>query len=484
MNTKKIIALLSVLCLIFNMAACKQTVQTEPPSDTMETQQQTNEAPEEQADASNDVTMSEIDEAAKKVLDDKVPVEISFWTGLGTANYTLMENIVAAFQTKYPNIKVELSNQGPTGELTAKLTQNIVAQTTPTISHVAPATFYEYVKNGAIIDLAPYYNNTKIGYSDAQKSSFYPYYMDQVESYGPEGTMFGFPSIMKSTDVLIYNKTLFDQHGWSAPKTWDEAAEYSKIIYEETGTAGLSFDGGAYPETAFKTLSQQWGSPYIIGEGNVDIDNDASRAALEFYKTNLDKGYFTLAALMPSASGGYGSKGFLMEECYMAVNPAAGVSYCIPKEEAGNKIFELGVASLPQKDLANQYAAFRGVDLCVFSNSTNEQRVAAWLFIQFMSDDTNNIEWFINSAFQPITSTLMDVPEYKAFLEHPADGSAEYYKAAAVNTVLAMGDALKPDVIVSNADAIATECGVLWDSIMIGGADINAALAETEAKIS
>lgn len=475
---KKTLAILLALCMVVGIVACK----TQQPADTEKPVSDATDAPSASTpdDEQPNPEPSEIDLAVARVLDEKVPVSISYWTGLGTDNYTIVENMLAAFMAKYPNITVELSNQGPTQELTDKLTQNIVAGTTPCLSHVQSATFLEYVSSEALVDLAPYYNHERIGFTEEQKNSFYPQYINQLSSYGPEGTMYGFPTNMKSTDVLIYNKTVLDSCNLKAPTTWDEVAEYSKLLYDETGVPGMSFDCGAYPEAQFKTLSQQWGSPFIVAEGELDINNAASKAALEFYKTNLDAGYFTLAQFMPSASGNYGSNGFLMQECYMAINAAAGVTYCMPKEAAGHVMFELGVAPLPQKDLNDQYALFKGVDYCVFANTTEEQRVATWLLIKFLSEDENNLEWYIGSAYQPITSTMQNVPEYKAFLETPNDGSALYYKAASVNAVLQMSEALTPDIIVTNLADIYSECGVLWQSVMIGGADIDTALEQME----
>lgn len=76
--------------------------------------------------------------------------------------------------------------------------------------------------------------------------------------------------------------------------------EYSKLIYEDTGKSGFSYDT-SYADDAFKNLSQQYGSIFIDEEGNIDIDNEGSRKALTFYKQNMDNGYFTLPVLMPSA---------------------------------------------------------------------------------------------------------------------------------------------------------------------------------------
>lgn len=100
---------------------------------------------------------SELDKAVQSVLIDKSEVSITFWTGTGAANYPYLEAMVSAFQEEYPNIQVDMSNQGPIGELTDKLTQNIVSRSTPTLSNIDASTFPEYIASGAIIDLLPYY---------------------------------------------------------------------------------------------------------------------------------------------------------------------------------------------------------------------------------------------------------------------------------------------------------------------------------------
>lgn len=424
----------------------------------------------------------EIEAAVKKVLEDKEDVTISFWASATQQNFTYLEDTVNDFMEEYPNIKVEITNQGPITDLMDKLTQNIVSKTTPTLSNVTPTYFLEYIDSGAVIDLMPYYDNDTVGYTDEEKADFYQTYIDEAMSFGEEGTMYGFPTHCKTADILIYNKTYFDAKGWNAPTSWDEVAEYSKQIKEDTGMPGFSYDV-TYPEKAFRMLSQQWGSSYIKEDGTADIDNDASREAMQFYKENYDAGYFTMPSEMPSAGGNYSNVGFAAQECYMYVGGAAGVPYAVPKEESGQEMFELGMAPIPQKDSENQVAISEGADYCVFSNSTAEERVAAWLLIKFFSRDDQNIEWLKATGYLPITSTMLDEPEYKAFLEMENDGSADYYKAAAVNAVLEMTDYLSYEHISPLTSTLATECGTMWKSVIIGGADVDSALSETAAKV-
>ncbi len=472
---KKVLSLLLVLALALSAVACTATTTDETTAPQDNAVQAVDEAVPE---ATEEPTALQI--AVDKVVNKGEKVDITFWTGTGSSNYTYLETMVAAFMEKYPNITVDFSNQGPISDLTDKLTQNIVSGSTPQLSNINAATFPEYVDNGVLVDLAEYFNDPTIGFSAEEQADFFQSYLAEAQSFGAEGTMYGFPTNKKTTDLLIYNKTYFDAKGWSAPTTWDQVVEYSKIIYEETGTPGFSYDT-SYGEAAFKLLSMQYGSPYVSADGTVDIDNESSIDALTFYKQNMDAGYFTLPALMPSAGGNYSSNGFVAQECYMFIGAAAGVAYAVPNADKGQEVFAVGVAPLPQMDTNSSIAFSKGEDYVMFSNSTDEQRVATWLLIKFLSQAENNVEWLVNTGNLPISQSMVDNADYQTFLNMSDDGSASYYKAQAVVAALQMNDYMLFDVAFDRSSEFATEIGKMWTSIMIGGADIETTLAETQA---
>lgn len=419
-----------------------------------------------------------LEEAVQAVLVDKKDVDISFWTGTGAANLPYLQAMVDAFQKAYPNIHVDFQNQGAINDLMTKLTQNIVARQTPTLSNANPTYFREFIDSGAVVDLAPYFNNETIGYTESEKAGFIQSNLKEAESFGGEGTLYGFPTNKKTADILFYNKTFFDAHGWDAPETWDEVLEISKSIYEETGKPGFSYDV-AYAESAFRLMSMQWGSEYIDENGNVAIDNEASREALKFYKDAFDAGYFSLPSEMPSSAGGnYSNKAFVEQECYMYVGAAAGAPYGIPSADKGQEVFEVGCAPLPQKDDSRKVAFNKGEDYCVFSNSTEEQRVAAWLLIKFLSSDEQNADWLIATGNLPVTVTMSSNEKYNEFLNTESDGSALYYKAQAVQAVLDMNDYITFERQSPYTAPLAKAAGTMFQSVIIGGMDIDAAIEQ------
>ncbi|NLI53791.1 MAG: extracellular solute-binding protein [Clostridiales bacterium] len=472
---KKILALLLVLALAFGATACAI-----PAGGDSTTAQDASAQTQEAAAPEATAEPTPMEKAITNVVTNGQNVDIVFWTGTGSSNFPYLEAIVAAFMAKYPNITVDFSNQGPISDLTDKLTQNIVSGSTPQLSNINSGTFPEYVKNDVLVDLSEYVNDPTIGFTSDELADFFANYMAEVKTFGEEGTLYGFPTNKKTTDVLIYNKTYFDAKGWSAPTTWGQVVEYSKAIFEETGKPGFSYDT-AYGDAAFKLLSMQYGSPYVTADGTVDIDNLASADALRFYKQNMDAGYFTLPALMPSAGGNYSNNGFVVQECYMYVGAAAGVAYAIPNAEKGQEVFEVGVAPLPQLVTNNPIAFSKGEDYVMFSNSTDEQRVATWLLIKFLSQAENNVEWLINTGNLPISQSMVDNADYQAFLNQTESGTASYYKAQAVKAALQMNDYMRFDVAFDRSGELASEISNMWTSIMVGGADIATTLTATQA---
>ena len=48
--------------------------------------------------------------------------------------------------------------------------------------------------------------------------------------------------IIITSEVLFYNKTLFDQYNLSVPTTWEELETVSRTLYEKTGKPGFGTD--------------------------------------------------------------------------------------------------------------------------------------------------------------------------------------------------------------------------------------------------
>ena len=65
---------------------------------------------------------------------------------------------------------------------------------------------------------------------------------DRAETVGfVDGGMYALPAVTTGP-IFFYNKTIYDEMGFTPPTTWEELAEQSKAIYEKYGIPGFAAD--------------------------------------------------------------------------------------------------------------------------------------------------------------------------------------------------------------------------------------------------
>ena len=331
------------------------------------------------ATASNEEIVTEI----------TAPVEITFWHAMSGNLEKSLENLTNKFMEENPNITVTLQNQSSYTDLQQKLTATLASpDNLPTITQAYPDWMYNPRQEGLVTDLTPYIENETIGFDN---------YEDILpglrEANTIDGKVYALP-FNKSTEVLWYNKTLFDQLGLTAPTNYEELAEVSKTIYEKTGMVGAGFDA---LHTYYTTFLKTEGVTY---DNNFDPTSEASVAAVEYYLKGVKEGYFRIAG-----TDNYHSTPFGNEKVAMYVGSNAGENFV---NQAVNGKFEIGVAPYPTTTSLQQ-----GTDLYVFSNSTAEQKTAAYEYLKFLTTTENQITWAIETGYMPVRTSAMQSEEYK-----------------------------------------------------------------------
>ncbi len=168
--------------------------------------------------------------------DDRLVV--TFWHAMGKDNQGYIAEMIETFEAKYPNVRVDQASQGGYNELLDKVKNNIKAGTTPTIAQTYPdhVTSYLTSKN-AVVDLNHYVYDAELGF-DAQgvdPSIYVDTFYNESFSYDKEGSMYSMP-FNKSTEVVFYNKTIFDKYNWFVDLLGYEEAtvyEYVEVTDEE-----------------------------------------------------------------------------------------------------------------------------------------------------------------------------------------------------------------------------------------------------------
>ena len=296
------------------------------------------------ATPSNDEIVTEI----------KNPVEITFWHAMAGEQEQSLQRLVNAFTKQNSNIKVTLQNQSSYPDLQQKITATTASpKDLPTMTQAYPDWLLNAIDENLVLDLKPYIENETLKFDN---------YDDIVQGFRESSTIgdkiYGIP-FNKSTEIIWYNKTLFNKLNLKVPTTYDELENVSEEIKSKQNIVAGGFD----------SLSNYY-STYLKNEGvtfdsKFDPTSEASEDAVEYYLDGIKGGYFRIAGTDKYLSGPFGNQ---MIAYYIGSN--AGEAFV--KQSVNNK-FEIGVAPYPAKEVMQQ-----GTDLFIFNSATPEQKTAAY----------------------------------------------------------------------------------------------------------
>ena len=317
------------------------------------------------------------------------PVEITFWHAMNQNLEETLQDLTGKFMTENPNIKVTLQNQSSYPELQQKIIATSGSpKNLPTMTQAYSAWLIDQINDGLVLDLKPYIENEEIKFDN---------YEDILEGFRKgsniDGKIYGLP-FNKSTEVIWYNKTLFNELNLQVPTTYEEFANVAKTITEKKGIVGAGFDSLNIFYTTFLKNEN------VDFDNKVDVTGEASVKAVNYYLDGIKNGYFRIAGTDAFLSGPFAS-----ETLGMYVGSNAGESFV---KNAVNNKFEVGVAAFPAKRSIQQ-----GTDLFVFANATPEQRTAAYEYLKFLTSTESQIAWSKATGYIPVRQSAIDSEEYQ-----------------------------------------------------------------------
>lgn len=378
------------------------------------------------------------------------PVEITFWHAMSGDLEKALQSLTDEFTAQNPNITVTLQNQSSYQDLQQKITATVASpKDLPTLTQAYADWMFNPREEGLVTDLTPYIENETIGFDN---------YEDILpilrEANTIDGKVYAIP-FNKSTEVLWYNKTLFDELGLKVPTTYEELAEVSKTIYEKKGIVGAGFD---ILNTYYTTFLKSEGKVY---DNNFDVTSEESVKAFNYYLEGVKEGYFRIAG-----TDKYLSAPFANGTLAMYVGSNAGENFV--KQGVDGK-FEIGVAPYPTNSSLQQ-----GTDLYVFSTATAEQKTAAYEYLKFLTTTENQIKWASATGYMPVRQSALESEEYKnsGSLIAPILADATKY--------------LYTNPVVYGADAAYREAGTVLEAVLANpnNADVTKKLKEFKTTLN
>ena len=358
-------------------------------------------------------------------------VTITFTHTMGSRLQDVLNTYIAEFNKLYPNITIEHVSAGGWGDINGQINTEITGGTQPNIVYCYPDHIATYNLAKAVVTLDNLIGSQSkvkladgteaiIGLTDEQKADFIESYYNEGTVYG-DGLMYTMP-LSKSSEVLYYDKTFFEENNLTVPTNWDEMWEVCEQI--------LAIDPTCYPlgydaeDNWFITMCEQNKSGYTSASGDHFLfNNDANKAMIKELREKYQAGLFTTQELY----GGYTSGLFTNQDksvarCYMCIGSSGGASYQMSNSDTtdGSFAFEVGVAQLPQADASNKKVISQGPSVAILkgANTTDQQIMASWLFVKYLCTNVEfQAEFSMTSGYMPVLKSVTENEQYKKWLE-------------------------------------------------------------------
>ena len=345
-------------------------------------------------------------------------IVVSFWHVYGQEKAALLDNYILEFEALYPNVTINAESQGGYDELRNKTILAITSNDTPTMLVGYPDHVAGYLNGNAVIPLDDFILDETFG---IDLSDFIDSYIEENRQY-QGGYMYSMP-YSKSTEMVVINKTIFEANEVAltaagvelrtdAPYTWAELDILAGILVGDGPNQCeylINFDSAA---NFFINSVRQWGGGYTNSAGEILVDDPNTLAMLEYVQDRFETKTF---AIPLAWDVDYGSANFLAGDSCMTVGSTAGISYNVPKEQQ----FEIAVAPVPQYDLTNMSAVQQGPNVAIMEDTTDAERLAAWLFITYITNAENTAKWSMLTGYLPVRYSGYESAIYQTFLTDP-----------------------------------------------------------------
>ncbi|MDK1474063.1 extracellular solute-binding protein [Streptomyces sp. 549] len=294
--------------------------------------------------------------------------KVTWWDTSGGAEAPFFNQLVAAFEKKYPKIDVTYVNVDFFEAQAAYLKAVQTGTGVPDVLRADVGWMAGFVEDGHLADLT---GTPALGGED-----------DFLETTTAGVTFddrtYGVPQVTDPL-ALLYNKRLLEEAGVSrVPATWKELKEAALTVKRETGADGLALNTDAY-----------FSLPFLHGEQTDLIDPDVSTIsiagpdALRGVSTAADL-VSSGAARKPPEKDAYGAMqtAFKRGEVAMVINgPWATADVFEGKEFEDQR--NLGIAPVPAGSSGKAGSPTGGHNLVVSQSSADIE--AAQVFVGFMT---------------------------------------------------------------------------------------------------
>ena len=325
---------------------------------------------------------------------------ITFWSNHPGKSTDVEKELINRFQTKYPDLKVNLVDGGKNYEEVAqKFNAALSGGDVPDVVVLSDVWWFNYALAGAIEPLDGLFSEVGVDSAD---------YVDSLlADYLFQGKHYALP-YARSTPLFYYNKAVWSQAGLPdrGPATWQEFDEWGPELQKVVGNGKLAHGWGNakdYLGWTYEGPIWTFGGSYS-DQWNLQLDNEKTIAAGQFLSSMIhDKKY---AAVSTDIANEFGTG--ILASTIASTGDLSGI-----KKTAN---FDFGTAFLPAVD-GTPGCPTGGAGLAIPSKISDQRKKNALKFIDFVTNGENTAYFSQNVGYMPVRKSATSELSMKAFLD-------------------------------------------------------------------
>ncbi len=376
--------------------------------------------------------------------DESREYEITFWAKNDTnkTQTAIYESAIASFEELYPNIHVKIRLYTDYSRIYNDVITNIATNTTPNVCITYPDHIATYLTGAnSVVSLDQLFADEQYGLGGSALRFDGPTREEIIPQFLSEcaigGSCYAIP-YMRSTEACYVNRTYVEALGYELPEvlTWDFIWEVSEAAMAKDADGNYLVNGQKvlipflYKSTdnMMIQLLRQQGAGYSTEDGEIQIFNDTTRAALEAIASHAATGAFSTFKI-----SSYPANFLNAGQCIFAVDSTGGATWMgsdaplIDISEDALVDFELAVRPVPQMDPDQPVMISQGPSVCVFNKSDPQEVMASWLFAQYLLTDEVQIAYAQTEGYVPVTSRAQQSQTYQDYLARAGEDDDLHY---------------------------------------------------------
>ncbi len=337
-------------------------------------------------------------------------VEVTYWHQRPQAQHEVLQAMLDEFnQTNPYGIKAKAEIAGAAyPDVYNKVNAALQAGKPPemSVAYQNQAAYYRG-SNNAVIDLTPFINSKKYGFSDTDLKDYYQTFVESDVNPQFKGEHLGFPT-QRSIEVMYYNADALKAMGYSGPpkdwKAWEEAAcKFSDPSKNKYGWA-FRHDASNFASQVFSR-----GGRILSADGTQYVFNSPAGVDTLAMIQRLFKNKCAVEIAVSERNGEQNRFG--NGEVLFVFASSSGLTFYKEAVDKGAK-FNWDIALLPYADkpAVNLFGASASV-----YKTTPEKELAAWLVIKFLGERPQTTRWAVSTGYLPVRQSAKDdvVAAYK-----------------------------------------------------------------------